>query len=111
WNLTRCGRPQAIFGFLLAVGALFALVIPAAAGAKKKNKPQKVTVMTRNNYLGADLTPGLTAPDAGSFLTAAGQIVNQAHATKYPSVRAAAIAAEIQKRKPDFVGLQEMAWW
>ncbi len=106
--MTRFGKPA---GLLLALVALCALAIPATAGAKKNKKAQKVTVMTRNNYLGADLTPALEAPNAGAFLTAAGEVVNQVHATKYPSVRAAAIAAEIKKRKPDLVGLQEMAWW
>ena len=33
------------------------------------------------------------------------------HRTKFPSVRAALLAKEILKVKPDVVGLQEAAWW
>ena len=67
--------------------------------------------MTRNLYLGADLTPALQGPDVDGAVDAAYQIEQQVHRTKFPSVRAALLAKEIQKAKPDIVGLQEAAWW
>jgi endonuclease/exonuclease/phosphatase family metal-dependent hydrolase len=102
-------------GLALVLGLIAALcvaLIPAGtAAAAKKGKGTKLTVMTRNLYLGADLTPALQANTVDQAVDAGGEIVNQVHATKFPSVRAASIAAEIKKRKPDIIGLQEAAWW
>ena len=67
--------------------------------------------MTRNLYLGADLTPALQATGVNGAVDAAYQIEQQVHRTQFPTVRAALLANEIKKRKPDVVGLQEAALW
>jgi Endonuclease/Exonuclease/phosphatase family. len=95
------------------VAVLVLMLLPGAADAKGKGKKvgHTLNVMTRNLYLGADLTPALEASGVGGAVDAAAKIESQVHATKFPTVRAALLAKEIQKQKPDVVGLQEAAWW
>jgi endonuclease/exonuclease/phosphatase family metal-dependent hydrolase len=69
-----------------------------------------VTVMTRNVFLGADLGPALRATSASAFTGAAGEIFRQLESTNFPK-RAKGLAQEIQQRKPDLIGLQEVALW
>lgn len=71
------------------------------------------TVMTRNLYLGADLTPVLTALASGdnnAIVGAATQTWAAVQATRPPE-RMAAIADEIAAAGPDMVGLQEVTRW
>ncbi|MGH2963600.1 MAG: endonuclease/exonuclease/phosphatase family protein [Solirubrobacterales bacterium] len=92
--------------------ALIALAIPAVADAKKKGKKggPKVTVMTRNVYLGADLNPALGASGIPEAIDGAGQIWREFQSTNFPE-RAVPLAREIKDTKPDLVGLQEVASW
>ena len=93
------------------VAALATTLLPGAADAKGQKNGHQLTAMTRNLYLGADLSPALTSTTLDGAVNAAYQIEQQVHATKFPSVRAALLAKEILKVKPDVVGLQEAAWW
>jgi endonuclease/exonuclease/phosphatase family metal-dependent hydrolase len=112
----RVPRRPGRLGVAIGLGLVFVLAlallprVPAAA-AKPTTKGTKLTVMTRNLYVGAEVTPALQTNSVDQLVDTAGAIVRQVHATKFPSVRAASIAAEIRKRKPDLVGLQEVARW
>ena len=100
--------------------AIVALLLPGAALAKAKvhnshstgnnGKGHVANVMTRNLYLGADLTPAILAPTLPQFVQANGQILREVTANNFP-VRAEGLADEILEAKPDLVGLQEVALW
>ena len=66
--------------------------------------------MTRNLYLGADLSPGTSATNFQELVNAAGQILNEVDQNDF-SVRAKGLAQEIRNQNPDLVGLQEAALW
>ncbi|MGN6216127.1 MAG: endonuclease/exonuclease/phosphatase family protein [Solirubrobacterales bacterium] len=96
-----------------AVFALIALAVAltAATGvAQGKGKGTPVNVMTRNLYLGADLTPAIQSKSTSEFIEANGAIFRQVEATNFP-VRAKGLAKEILENEPDLVGLQEVALW
>ena len=95
---------------LAALVALTGLAAVPAAEAKKKPKGVQVKVMTRNLFLGADLSPGLNATSFQEFTAANGDILAEVDQTNFP-LRAQGLAAEIASKKPDLVGLQEVAWW
>lgn len=88
-----------------------ALACTAFAGiAQAKGKGSLVNVMTRNLYLGADLTPAIESKSTSEFIEANGGIYRQVEATNFP-VRAKGLAKEILQNEPDLVGLQEVALW
>jgi endonuclease/exonuclease/phosphatase family metal-dependent hydrolase len=95
----------------LALAALVCLAFAGPAEAKvSPSKGTQVGVMTRNLYLGADLTPAISSKSTAEFIAANGGIVRQVEATNFP-VRAKGLAKEIQSVQPDLVGLQEVALW
>jgi endonuclease/exonuclease/phosphatase family metal-dependent hydrolase len=88
-----------------------ALACTSIAGlAEAKTKGSLVKVMTRNLYLGADLTPAIESKSTSEFIEANGGIYRQVEATNFP-VRAKGLAKEILQNEPDLVGLQEVALW
>src|SRR3954467_199035 len=93
---------------MVALTAVLA-VVPATAtpAAKSKPKPQKITVMSRNLFLGADLVPLALAQPGDEFEKAAGKLFDDVKATE-PDARMRLVAGEIAKAKPDLVGLQEV---
>lgn len=89
----------------LGLATLALLAAPTAQAAT----PQ-VKVMSRNIYLGADLTPGVRATDLPGLVDAAGVILKQVDANRF-ATRAKGLAAEIRSKNPHLVGLQEVALW
>ncbi len=91
----------------LTLALAVALVLPATAQAQK---PPTITVMTRNVFLGADLSPVINATGIAQAIDGAGTVWNELQATKFAE-RAVPLAREIKASKADLVGLQEVALW
>jgi endonuclease/exonuclease/phosphatase family metal-dependent hydrolase len=89
---------------------MFVLALIAAPAAQAAAPAPRVTVMTRNLFLGADLIPlAATAPGA-PFQQAAGKLFDEVKGTD-PDARMKLIAREIADAGPDLVGLQEVSLW
>jgi endonuclease/exonuclease/phosphatase family metal-dependent hydrolase len=95
---------------LLAVAVPLILGLFGGSAVAKPGKGHVVNTMTRNIYLGADLTPAIAAKSTNEFVEANGQILREVTANNFP-VRAKGLAKEILKKKPDLLGLQEVALW
>jgi endonuclease/exonuclease/phosphatase family metal-dependent hydrolase len=103
---------------LLAFVALLltAMVAPLSASARPNGRPDSaparanVDVATYNLYLGADLNPLFAQSSYPGLVGAAGQVYAGMEATDFTE-RAGAIADLIAKRRPDVIGLQEVALW
>ena len=91
----------ALTALLWAVGGT-----PAAADDDSRS----VTVMTRNLYVGASLTPAVQATTTQELLDAVATIYTNSQRTNVPA-RAKLLAAEIDKQRPALVGLQEVGLW
>lgn len=80
--------------------SLLSIALSASAG-------NKINVMTLNQYLGADLTPVLAAPDSETFNTGLIEVLTQAAQSDF-RLRALAQAEAIARRPPDVLALQEV---
>ena len=107
-HLHASSRPPAIVIALAVVFSLF--LVPGVASAKHGGHGKEVRVMTRNLYLGADLTPAIGAKSLGELVAANGKILREVSANDFPT-RAEGLADEILAERPDLVGLQEVALW
>ncbi len=90
------------------VGASFAVSVEAMA-----TDIDKIKVMSRNIYLGADIFPVLAAaqnPDPVAVPMAVTGVFQSVQASNFPE-RAQALADEIGRHKPDVIGLQEVSTW
>jgi endonuclease/exonuclease/phosphatase family metal-dependent hydrolase len=88
----------------LGAGALATAASAAPSHDSKSNR--KVTVMTRNLYLGTDLQPILGAPSLPALFGAVAAGYANVQASNFPG-RAEALAEEIAGARPDLVALQE----
>jgi endonuclease/exonuclease/phosphatase family metal-dependent hydrolase len=93
---------------IVALSAIAAAMLAMPAVGQAANG--EVKVMTRNLYLGADLSPALNASTGNEFIDANGQIVRDVDTNNFP-VRAQGLAQEILRRRPHLVGLQEVSLW
>ena len=86
----------------MTIGGFVAAAIPASAS------DDQLTVMSRNIYLGADVSVALELiPD----MPAAAQFMWEQVAQTDFSKRAPVLAAELAREKPDVVALQEATTW
>ena len=89
--------------------SLLALAAPAAADAAKR-KPAKLNVMTRNIYLGGDISKPIGSTSNAEFASKNSEVWRNVRKTDFPA-RAKLLAKEIRSTKPDVIGLQEVALW
>ena len=88
------------------MGLLFLGIFSAPAVARGFHRGDIVKVMTRNQYLGADLDPVILAKPE-EFIAAAKAALAQITANDFP-LRARRLAWEVAITKPDLIGLQEV---
>ena len=100
--LSKKTRRVAVLMALVSVAA----IAPQTAEAGRA-KPD-VKFMSRNLYLGADIIKMATARNEAEERALAKQLHDTVRATNFET-RAQAIAGEVANRKPDVIGLQEVA--
>src|SRR5829696_7139580 len=89
------------------IALLAATVIAAPAHAATA---PKLSVMTRNVYLGGDISKPIPAPDRAQFEQKATELWQAVVETDFPA-RARLLAREVRRTRPDVIGLQEVALW
>ncbi|MFM8526765.1 MAG: endonuclease/exonuclease/phosphatase family protein [bacterium] len=109
-DLTIKRFDRRVLAGLVALTGAAAMLFGVAAENAQAAKGNDIRVMTRNLYLGADLSPGLNSGSLAELTSGAGEILRSVDATKF-SDRAKQLAKEIRSTNPDLVGLQEDAQW
>jgi endonuclease/exonuclease/phosphatase family protein len=100
-----------------AEGTTTSASAPSADAAPRPTRAPNVKVMTRNIYVGVDVTRPLDAVGDLTGLEALLAVAHEAHAMEETleqtnfGVRARLLARELAREKPDLVGLQEVAKW
>ena len=89
---------------------LLPLVALLAAPAAEAKPGPKLTVMTRNIYLGGNIALPIGATSSEDFEQRTTQLWQQVQATDFPA-RAKLLAREVRRTRPDVIGLQEVALW
>jgi endonuclease/exonuclease/phosphatase family metal-dependent hydrolase len=109
---TRMRRRAIALCLVVASVAAAALATGAQAAPRPPKPPPSnpAKVMTRNIYLGADLTRSIQATTIPDLLAANAQIFANVQQTNFPE-RAKALAREIKDADPVLIGVQEAATW
>lgn len=84
------------------------VVSNAAAGIPDRGHSPRITVMTRNVYLGGPIGPILGAGSLAEIPALVTQMLATIQASDFPA-RAQALADEITAARPELVGLQEVS--
>lgn len=112
----RTGRARWILAVVAVLAGALAVAVPAGADTPD-GQGTPLTVMTRNLYLGGDITrplkavQGLPPAQQGlAFVQANTTLRAIVDATDFP-LRSKQLALEIAQHEPDLVGLQEVALW
>ena len=98
-------RFRRLHGVLTSVGAVALLAV--AIGATAQAATPRVKVMTRNMYIGTDLTPVVQATTFEQFVTETARAFTKVQASDPPE-RIKALAREIADADPMILGLQEV---
>ena len=108
----RARRAHLILALFAAsfVASCFLLAGALAVDGAAAQRGKEIRVMVRNLYLGADLTDAVNAGSASEFVEANGAILRSVDSTDFRK-RSRGLAREILRKRPDLVGLQEVALW
>jgi hypothetical protein len=110
--MARNRRCLSAFRLVLLV---LAIAVPLAASGPPPapNDRKTVTVMTRNLYLGADVTPVIVAVAGGdpeAIVAAVSEVWAKVQFTDF-AARAEGLAREVETAHPAMIGLQEAELW
>lgn len=83
-----------------------AALLLAGSAAPARMQSGEIVVVTRNLFIGADLTPVISAATPEQFIQAVGDVLQRIASNDFPA-RSAQLAQEIADKRPHLVGIQE----